>query len=232
MVASGGFSGAWIKSAMVTTQYPNLGIKRQRYVECKNPMPAPMADIDLGLSMGSLVVVQVDREEDRAFEDEDGHWVVLVKKEGNDYQMWDPWQKNGAPATLVGRYGFGSKKPEEIIQAAIWHGTGDMPKAEDKPATPPAQSTPPPAQSTPPPASPAPSAGKLMVKTTKDGVSFRSAPRTGNDTLIKTMPTGTMLEVIESGTPANKIGVQDQWLQVKASDGVQGYVAAWFVVKA
>ncbi|MBL1130172.1 MAG: hypothetical protein HND44_17090, partial [Chloroflexi bacterium] len=142
MIGSGGYNGAWIKSASVPGQFPALGVKRQRYVECKNPIPAPMADIDMGLAAGSLVVVQVDREDDRAFEEEDGHWVVLTKKVGDDYQMWDPWQKQGAPETLVGRYGFGNKRPEEIIQKVIWHGTGDLPKAEDKPAVPAAPAAP------------------------------------------------------------------------------------------
>lgn len=333
MIGSGGYNGAWIKSASVPGQFPALGVKRQRYVECKNPIPAPMADIDMGLAAGSLVVVQVDREEDRAFEEEDGHWVVLTKKVGDDYQMWDPWQKQGAPETLVGRYGFGNKRPEEIIQKVIWHGTGDLPKAEDKPAVPaapaaptapaapaaPAQPAPgddkpmavkptteitlrrqpvidpgnvikrvpgtavltvldlpsqarpkigkqgqwlrvresggsegyvaawlvqetavPAAPAAPAPAAPAPDthrttdqpAAKLMVKTTGDSVSFRSAPRVGDDTFIAYLAKGTSLQVIEEGNPTNKIGVQGQWLQVQLGDGRQGYVAAWFVARA
>jgi hypothetical protein len=316
MMASGGFSGAWIRSAMVPSQFPQLGVKRQRYVECKNT-PAPMADIDAGLLAGSLVVVQIDREEDLAFQEEDGHWLVLYKKEGSDYQMWDPWKKDGAPTTLVGRYGFGYKKPEEIIKAAIWHGKVDLPKTEAPPA-PPAAPTPPaqpmpgddkpmavkptaelklrlqpvinpgnvmkslpvtavltvldlPSQArpkigqqnqwirvrepgggegfvaawyvqetavaSPAPSTPAPAerqdqpAAKLMVKTTGDSVSLRSAPRVANDTLIMALPKGTTLQVIEAGTPANKIGQQNQWLQVQTSDGKQGYVAAWFVAR-
>jgi len=30
---------------------------------------------------------------------------------------------------------------------------------------------------------------------------------------------------------ASKIGQQNQWLKVKASDGTEGYVAAWYVAK-
>jgi hypothetical protein len=37
--------------------------------------------------------------------------------------------------------------------------------------------------------------------------------------------------VIETGTPEKKIGVQNQWLQVKDIQGKDGYVAAWFVKK-
>lgn len=310
MVASGGFNGAWIKSAMVPSQYPQLGVKRQKYVECKNK-PAPMADIDTGLAAGSLVVVQVDREEDRAFEDEDGHWVVLVQKEGDDYLMWDPWQKQGAPDTLVARYGFGYKKPEEIVQAAIWHGTGEMPKTEDKPAAPSPPATPAAGDDQPMAVKPAvdqltlrrtaviepgnvmktlsardvlrvldpPSAArgqigrqgqwlrvrepqgsegyvaawlvqetavaetagspqreqqpaaKLQVKINAESVSFRSEPRVADDTLISYLPQGTVLQVIEGGTPASKIGVNGQWLQVQTEAGQQGYVAAWLVAR-
>lgn len=324
MAASGGFSGAWIKSAMVPAQFSQLGVRRQQYVECKN-QPAPIAAIDAGLAAGSLVVVQVDREEDRAFEEEDGHWVVLVQKEGDDYRMWDPWKKEGAPDTLVARYGFGYKKPEEIIQAVIWHGKGDLPKVADKPLPPavpaepsapaspagpaasddqplavkptvaltlrrqpvidpanvmkplpvtavlrvldtPSQArakigqqhqwlrvrepegaegyvaawyvqetavapSPVPATAEPPPP-PAPPAVNLTVKTTGDGVSFRSAPRVADDTFVTQLAIGTELQVIESGTPASKIGVQGQWLNVQLADGRQGYVAAWFVTRA
>jgi hypothetical protein len=90
---------------------------------------------------------------------------------------------------------------------------------------------------TPPPAAPAPAtpaqpATKLTVKTTSDSVSFRSAPRVGDDTFIAYLTKGTVLQVVEGGTPASKIGVQGQWLQVQLADGRQGYVAAWYVTKA
>lgn len=321
MVASGGFNGAWIKAFMVPGLFPELGVKRQRFVECKN-QPAPMVDIDKGLAEGSLVVVQVDREEDRSFEDEDGHWVVLHKKEGDDYLMWDPWKKDGAPDTLTGRYGFGTKAPADIIQQVIWHGKGDLGKAEDKPTAasettaskPAAQAKPakPAAADNSPMAvkptveqltlrrspevnqtnviktlspndacrvldvpsearqkvgqknkwirvrepggtegfvaawyveetavakasistsAPQPTS-QLSVKISAESVSFRSAPRVADDTLISYLPQGTSLQVIETGAAASKIGVNDQWLNVQTADGQKGYVAAWLVSKA
>ncbi len=318
MVASGGYNGAWIKAFMVPGLFPELGVKRQRWVECKNK-PAPMDDIDKGLELGSLVVVQVDREEDRSFEDEDGHWVVLYQKEGDDYLMWDPWKKDGAPNTLVGRYGFGQKSASEIIQQVIWHGKADWGKAEDKPAAAPAKPTtqakPAPSTDNSPlavkptvaeltlrrqpqvnqtnvmktlsandvlrvldipsearaklgqknqwlrvrepdgaegyvaawyvtetavpqttPAAPqtqqTSQAASLKVKISAESVSFRSAPRVADDTLITYLPQGTVLEVIESGNAAAKIGTQGQWLNVQTKDGQTGYVAGWLVAKA
>ncbi|MCP4359486.1 MAG: SH3 domain-containing protein [Chloroflexi bacterium] len=314
MVASGGFNGAWIKGFMVPGLFPQYGVKRQKYVECKNK-PAPMADIDAGLEVGSLIVVQVDREEDRAFEDEDGHWVVLVKKTGTDYDMWDPWKKDGAPTTLVGRYGFGKKVPADIIQQAIWHGKGDLvPKAADKPApakpTTAKPATAAPADNSPlavkptvgqltmrreaavtqtnviktlsandvlqvldgaaqsrgkigqqnqwlrvrdaqgsegyvaawyiketaataSKASPTPQpAASLNVKINSASISFRSAPQVADNTLISYLTQGTVLQVIEAGKAAAKIGQQGQWLHVKTADGTQGYIAAWLVTRA
>ena len=71
----------------------------------------------------------------------------------------------------------------------------------------------------------------LTVKTTAASVSLRSAPRVANDTLITYLPNNTKLTVTETNGEA-KIGVNGQWLQVETSDGKEGYIAAWFVVKA
>lgn len=230
MVISGGYNGAWIKSASVPGQFPALGVKRQRYVECKNPIPAPIADIDMGLAAGSLVVVQVDREEDRAFEEEDGHWVVLTKKVGKDYQMWDPWQKQGAPDTLVGRYGFGSKGPEEIIQKVIWHGTGDLPKAEDKPTVPAAPAAPTAPAAPAAPAQPTPGDDKPMAVKPTTEITLRRQPVIDSGNVLKRVPVTAVLTVLDLPFQARgKIGKQGEWLRVREPGGGEGYVAAWFV---
>lgn len=72
----------------------------------------------------------------------------------------------------------------------------------------------------------------LRVRTTADSVTLRSKPMVAADTIIQTMPLNSELLVIETGTPEKKIGVQNQWLQVKDLQGKEGYVAAWFVKKA
>ena len=121
MKSSNGFTGAWVKSAQVPSAFPQLGMKRQKWVE--NP-PIPMDLIDQGLEAGSLIVVRVDWSADPGIQ---GHWVVIYQKEGDDYLIWDPWNKAGASNKLTERYGFASKDPSKIILEAIWHGKGDFP---------------------------------------------------------------------------------------------------------
>lgn len=229
MVANEGFNGAWIKAFMVPGLFPELGVKRQRSVECKNK-PAPLADIDAGLAGGSLVVVQVDREEDRSFEEEDGHWVVLYKKEGDDYLMWDPWQKKEAAETLAARYGFGQKAPEDIIQQVIWHGTGEFVKAEDKPAAASASPVKPTGQAKPAPQTTDNS--PLSVKPTVELLTLRRSPEVNKRNIMKTVASTDVLRVLDMPSEArSKIGQKNQWLRVREPAGSEGFVAAWLVSK-
>ena len=69
------------------------------------------------------------------------------------------------------------------------------------------------------------------VITTED-VALRTQPQVADETLIKRLPFPTELLVTESDDAPSKIGVYDQWLQVRTLDGKKGYVAAWYVVKA
>ena len=59
MKASGGFNGAWVKSAQVPSQFPQLGMKRQKWEQCEGT-PASVDLIDAGLEAGSLIVARVD----------------------------------------------------------------------------------------------------------------------------------------------------------------------------
>ncbi len=306
----------WIKTFAITKVLPS--VKYQKGVECPNT-PAPMADIDAGLAAGSLVIVNVDRDaKDTTFSPADGHWVVIHKKQGSDYLIWDPFQSAGAAETLIGRYGFGFKNASQIIKQAIWFGTNDFPaqpSAPTAPAKPAPPSTPTQPASTSTPSQPAsnvqavqptvdqlalrrepvsnpanivkllaknavlrvlaggeklgqqnqwlkvrdaagdeghvaawyvkattasaPTApatppttttGQLTVTTTGDQVSFRTQPLVAENTLIRYLTKGTKLTVTEGGNASTKIGVQNQWLKVRASDNKEGYVAAWFVV--
>jgi hypothetical protein len=69
---------------------------------------------------------------------------------------------------------------------------------------------------------------KVVVKTTTEGVAFRTQPCLGDDTLIERLPLATALTVVGPGGES-KVGVHGEWLQVQAADGTQGYVAAWYV---
>lgn len=312
--ASNGFTGAWIKAAQVPGQFPQLGMQRQKRVACEGA-PAPLALIDSSLQKGSLIAVRVDWTPDANI---DSHWVVIHKKQGDDYLIWDPWQKDGAPDTLLGRYGFGGKKAEDVILEAIWHGKGELeaevedvveqatavfkrPKEVTEAVKPPVtaptetilviptievklrqqpvsgaelkivaktaaltvletvaathaklgkqgqwlhvqdeagtkgyvaawlvQET---AVAPPPPAAaPTPAASSFTVKVSAEQLSLRSEPRIADNTLIRTLNAGAKLTVIDADG-RSKLGKPGQWLKVRAADGKEGYVAAWFVAE-
>ncbi len=83
-----------------------------------------------------------------------------------------------------------------------------------------------------PPPVPSPSS-PLIVRTTDAGLALRSQPVIAGTTLIKRLPAETDLVVLEPEAAAEaKIGVVNQWINVKDINGTAGYVAAWYVVKS
>jgi len=72
--------------------------------------------------------------------------------------------------------------------------------------------------------------GGTKVKATAQAVAFRKQPTVSDSTLIRWLPLGEVLTVSEPGGDA-KIGANNQWLKVKDTGGVEGYVAAWFVAR-
>jgi hypothetical protein len=70
----------------------------------------------------------------------------------------------------------------------------------------------------------------VKVKATAEGVALRKQPIINDSTLIKRLPLGTELTLLESNAEA-KIGRNDQWLRVKDPTGAEGVVAAWFVAR-
>jgi hypothetical protein len=75
---------------------------------------------------------------------------------------------------------------------------------------------------------PATTNGGTKVKTTAQAIAFRKQPVINDSTLIRWLPIGTQLTITEPGGE-NKIGANNQWLKVKDTGNVEGYVAAWFV---
>lgn len=70
----------------------------------------------------------------------------------------------------------------------------------------------------------------LIVRPTTSGLAFRTAPQVVAHTLLKRLPAGATLIVVEPILEAKKkIGVKGQWLNVKDAFGQKGYVAAWYV---
>jgi hypothetical protein len=72
--------------------------------------------------------------------------------------------------------------------------------------------------------------GPLKVRATAEAVALRRQPIVSDATLIKRLPLGTELLVLEPNAEA-KIGMNDQWLKVKDPAGTEGVVAAWFVAR-
>ena len=72
--------------------------------------------------------------------------------------------------------------------------------------------------------------GPMKVKAAAEGVALRRQPVVSDSTLIKRLPLGTELTVLEQNAEA-KIGKNDQWLKVKDPSGTEGVVAAWFVAR-
>jgi hypothetical protein len=72
--------------------------------------------------------------------------------------------------------------------------------------------------------------GPLKVKATAEGVALRKQPIVSDAALIKRLPLGTELVVLEPNAES-KIGRNDQWLKVKDPTGTEGVVAAWFVAR-
>jgi hypothetical protein len=70
----------------------------------------------------------------------------------------------------------------------------------------------------------------VTVRTTIELVALRKKPEVSPSTLIEYLPIGTELSIIEPGGE-QKIGANNQWLNVRGKFGTEGYIAAWFVAR-
>ena len=70
----------------------------------------------------------------------------------------------------------------------------------------------------------------VTVRTTIELVALRKKPVVDPSTLIEYLPIGTELTIIEPGG-AQKIGANNQWINVRGKFGAEGYIAAWFVAR-
>jgi hypothetical protein len=68
------------------------------------------------------------------------------------------------------------------------------------------------------------------VRTTIELVALRRKPVVDPSTLIEFLPIGTELTIIEPGGE-QKIGANNQWINVRGKFGTEGYIAAWFVAR-
>lgn len=72
--------------------------------------------------------------------------------------------------------------------------------------------------------------GPMKVRTTAHGVALRHQPVVTAASLIKRLPLGAELTILEPGGES-KIGRNDQWIKVRDTRGTEGFVAAWFVTR-
>lgn len=219
-----GFSGPWIKTFKISSVYPE--VKYQKHIETNN-QPAPLTLIDYALSIGSLAVVRVDYSPQPGIQ---SHWIVLHKKQGNDYLMWDPIQSD-KPNTLVGRYGFAGTAAE-IIQEGILFGQGDfpeMPPVEETAASQPVTQPPPPkSTSVSKPATPSEEEESIILKPIINSLPLRYTPRASNNNIKKLLSVSDQLRVLHADrTVKSRLGKKNQWIKVQDIEGNKGYVAAW-----
>ena len=206
MRQAGGFQGAFVMPVFISKAVP--GMRQVNYIECPN-QPAPLAEIDSYLAAGKPVIVEVDYSPNAGIQN---HWIVLTSKKGDDYIVQDPWPypSDSKEITLVSKYGFAGK-PVQIIQAALWMEGSSAPAA-------------------PQPALNTSVTASFPVYAMADDLAIRSQPLAIDSTLIKRVPMNTQFTPLASDADAKaKVGQMNQWLPVKAADGTQGYVAAWYL---
>lgn len=209
----GGFLQAAIVWAAVSSIYPKVRFKN--LISCRD-IDAPLDAIGSAIDAGQPVLLEVDSSPNAGLQT---HWVVAYQKAGKDFLILDPWPfptEDGREVSLMARYSHG-KELKRAITAAVWYEcleTGDG--VEIPPAT-------------------APADGGFYVRVKDQAVSglrIRSAASTSSTTLSIEYP-NTLLKVIEAEATARpKVGVFDQWLRVRAPQGIEGYCAAWFVEAA
>jgi len=212
--ARGGYVDAAIIWGAVTSLYPQVVYRS--LVLCRDT-DAPLSQIDASLAKGQPVLVEVDSSPKAGLQT---HWVVLYKKQGDDYLMLDPWPhptENGQEVQLLPRYSHGKPLKKSITAAVFYEcvqtGSGDSGEtAPSKPTTP-----------------DEPGTYVRIPVSVEAGLRLRSAPTTASDTVTIVPPGANLLviEPVEVATP--KIGVYNQWIHVRDGQGRQGYVAAWYV---
>lgn len=196
-----GFLGGLIVWAGLTRAFPTVAF--QNIIICRD-QPAPLEAINASLDAGQPVIVEVDRSPSPGLQN---HWVILYKRQGNDYLMLDPWPHpvDNKETLMVGRFGQG-REAALVITAVVWYQAAGSP--------------------------PAPPGTGLTVRVSAAataGLRMRSAPSTAS-LIVAIEPPGALLRCYEAeAVVLSRIGVSGQWLQVSDPDGMVGYVAAWYV---
>lgn len=211
MKSRGGFVDAAIVWGAVGAIYANIRFKN--LLICTDT-DAPIDMIGNSTAAGQPVLLQVDSSPSAGLQT---HWVVAYQKMGKDFLVLDPWPypSDKDAVSLMARYSHG-KELKQSISAAVFYqclvaGSSDGTAVVETPTD---------------------GYYVRVVASLEAGLRLRSQPTTASDTLT-VEPALTNLKVLETEAGARaKVGVQDQWLQVRDPNGMQGYVAAWFVENA
>lgn len=89
------------------------------------------ARIDASLAQGRPVTVQVDFTSETPYAENDQHWVLIVRKDGDDYRINDPWLLPGQEASLRERYGRANQPLQNAIMNAIFYRSTSVTKPTD-----------------------------------------------------------------------------------------------------
>lgn len=204
--AGNGYIGPLMVWAGMTRLYPKIGIK-EMYV-CSDAKPVPFKRIDSLISNGQTVLVECDRS---LATGEQSHWVLLTRKVDNDYIMLDPWSypPDNREVPLTSRYGYGRNIKDVITAVAFfecWHtipGKSLLPRVDGL--------------------------YFRVLEKVSSGLRMRIQPNP-TATIISAEIAGAPLLVLEDqGEALAKVGVTDQWINVRDPQGHEGYVAAWYL---
>lgn len=210
----GGYVDAAIIWGAVTGIYPQIVYRS--LVLCRDT-DAPLSRIDAAIAVGQPVLVETDSSPRAGLQ---SHWVVLYKKQGDDYLMLDPWPypvESGQDVSLMPRYSHGKTLKQSITAVVFYEclqsGSGDSSEtATTKPTSPTEPGT----------------YVKVPISV-EAGLRLRSAPTIASATVAIEPPGANLLVTEPVNVALPKIGVYDQWLKVRDGAGREGYVAAWYV---
>jgi hypothetical protein len=221
----GGFVSAAIVWGAVSKIHPNVTLKA--FIPCANS-DAPLAQIDAAIAAGQPAIVQVDRSPASGIQT---HWVVLYKRDGDDYLMLDPWPyqpDTSKPDYLMKRYAHGMTLRRAISHVILYEAIGSGGPISTAPSTP--TTTTPPSQPTPAPAAPGGATARIKAEVTW-GLNLRSSADTSSSAnILAVLPAGTLLSLLEADGYA-RVGAINQMLRVRTPGGQEGYLAAWYLEK-
>ena len=207
----GGFLRALPIPSLLSYVWPNCIYRGMTRCEKSS---VPFEKIDAAVDAGKPVILEVDSKEEKGVQT---HFVLVKEKKGDDYVLYDPFKHDGdgpdKEVLLTKRYKHNGAKLDKEISAVFWF---DF----DNPALP----KPPKVTKVPIPTD------QYILYAAEDDLVLRAKP-SAKGYPWKRMVAGTKLICLESqATVKAKLGVDGHWIRLQDPHGVQGYVAAKYVI--